>query len=119
MSEPIEAKDEQVCKPRPKDSSAWISGLKHEIPCERYNDYGCGCLWCHDCGWKLSDHAASEPTTVASDTSETAKIAAESAAEAFLRGQLLFRNNCNKRLSGINRAIIAAIKIELYEEPHE
>ena len=110
MSEPIEAKDEQVCN---------YPGMKGTH---------CGCFpkggRCCACGYeRISEPVVhpipAEPKTVASDTSETATIAAESAAEAFLRGQLLFRNNCNKRLSGINRAIIAAIKIELYEEPHE
>lgn len=27
--------------------------------CGKFNDYGCGCGWCHDCGWAKEEHTKS------------------------------------------------------------
>ena len=32
------------------------NSYKHKQPCSNFNDYDCGCCWCHDCGWEKTDH---------------------------------------------------------------
>lgn len=35
----------------------FLNPYKFEKACETFQDYGCGCGWCHDCGWPEADHA--------------------------------------------------------------
>lgn len=34
----------------------WRLSMRKEQSCEFFNDYGCSCCHCHDCGWEVRFH---------------------------------------------------------------